>query len=91
MTDGEEKSGGRSEANAWVAKSSCAKLITEPMGKVNPIREFEVTSVYAMLNGQHMVYIPNPRDLDSVVGVLRDYRPSMFVSALGLATVSALA
>jgi long-chain acyl-CoA synthetase len=37
-----------------------------------------MTSVYAMLNGHHTVYIPNPRDLDSVVKVMRDYRPSMF-------------
>jgi long-chain acyl-CoA synthetase len=37
-----------------------------------------MTSVYAMLNGQHMVYIPNPRDIDSIVKVMRDYRPAMF-------------
>ncbi|MBT4521594.1 MAG: AMP-binding protein, partial [Halieaceae bacterium] len=37
-----------------------------------------MTSVYAMLNGLHMIYIPNPRDLPSVVAVMRDYRPSIF-------------
>ncbi|MEH6582524.1 MAG: AMP-binding protein [Halioglobus sp.] len=37
-----------------------------------------MTSIYTLLNGFHMVYIPNPRDLDSVVKAMRTYRPSIF-------------
>ncbi|MFT6050571.1 MAG: long-chain acyl-CoA synthetase [Halioglobus sp.] len=37
-----------------------------------------MTAVYTMLKGSHMVFIPNPRDLPSVVSVLRDYKPTMF-------------
>lgn len=37
-----------------------------------------MTSVYSMLNGWHTVYVPNPRDIDSVVAAIREYRPAMF-------------
>ncbi len=36
------------------------------------------TAMYNMLNGSHMVLIPNPRDISSVVKVLHTYRPTMF-------------
>lgn len=43
---------GQSNMQWTCAKSSCSKLKVEPVGEkgVNPIREFEVTSVYAMLH-----------------------------------------
>ncbi|MDT8389157.1 MAG: sialate O-acetylesterase [Lentisphaeria bacterium] len=41
---------GQSNMQWKVAKSSCNKLTVEPENGVNPIREFEVTSVYAMLH-----------------------------------------
>lgn len=37
-----------------------------------------MTCVYTLLNGSHMAMIPNPRDIDSVVKVLRDYKPAIF-------------
>lgn len=41
---------GQSNMQWKVAKSSCNKLVVEPRDGINPIREFEVTSVYAMLH-----------------------------------------
>jgi long-chain acyl-CoA synthetase len=37
-----------------------------------------MTAVYSMLNGLHMVFIPNPRDLSSVVSAIRESRPAIF-------------
>lgn len=37
-----------------------------------------MTSIYTLLNGSHMVMIPNPRDISSVVKVMRDYQPTLF-------------
>ncbi|NQY02784.1 MAG: AMP-binding protein [Halieaceae bacterium] len=37
-----------------------------------------MTCVYSMLRGGHLVFIPNPRDLDSIVKVMSSYRPSLF-------------
>jgi hypothetical protein len=41
---------GQSNMQWKVAKSSCVKLKVEPVGGVAPIREFEITSVYAALH-----------------------------------------
>jgi len=35
-------------------------------------------SMYGLFVGAHTVYIPNPRDLDSVVKAFKDYQPSLF-------------
>ncbi len=35
-------------------------------------------SMYALHGGAHTVFIPNPRDLDSVVAAFREYRPNLF-------------
>jgi long-chain acyl-CoA synthetase len=37
-----------------------------------------MTAVYSMLNGLHMIFIPNPRDLSSVVSAIRETRPAIF-------------
>ncbi len=37
-----------------------------------------MTCIYTMLRGGHMVFIPNPRDIPSVVKVMKDYRPNIF-------------
>ena len=37
-----------------------------------------MTCIYTMLRGGHMVFIPNPRDLSSVVKTLKDYEPNIF-------------
>jgi long-chain acyl-CoA synthetase len=37
-----------------------------------------MTCVYSMHNGLHTVFIPNPRDLPSVVKTIADYKPSVF-------------
>lgn len=37
-----------------------------------------MTAVYSMLNGLHMVLIPNPRDLSSVVSAIQEFRPAIF-------------
>ena len=37
-----------------------------------------MTCVYSLHNGMHTVFIPNPRDLPSVVKTMADYRPSVF-------------
>jgi len=37
-----------------------------------------MTCVYSMFKGSHMVFIPNPRDIGSVVSILREYKPAMF-------------
>ncbi|MFV0278619.1 MAG: AMP-binding protein [Parahaliea sp.] len=37
-----------------------------------------MTCLYSMLNGFHVVLVPNPRDLATVVQALRDYRPQVF-------------
>ncbi len=37
-----------------------------------------MTCVYSMLNGRHTVFVPNPRDLKSVVQTFRDYPPAVF-------------
>ena len=37
-----------------------------------------MTCIYSMLRGGHMVLIPNPRDIPSVVKVMKDYRPNIF-------------
>ncbi|MEH6590467.1 MAG: AMP-binding protein [Halioglobus sp.] len=52
------------------------RVIAQPL-PVYHIYAF-MTAVFSMLNGQHMVFIPNPRDLPSVVKVLNDYKPAMF-------------
>lgn len=37
-----------------------------------------MTCIYSMHNGMHVVFIPNPRDLPSVVKTLKEYQPSIF-------------
>ena len=37
-----------------------------------------MTCVFSMLGGSLVVFIPNPRDIDSVVEVMKNYRPSIF-------------
>ena len=37
-----------------------------------------MTCVYAMHNGMHMVFVPNPRDMDSMVKTIAKYKPSVF-------------
>ncbi len=57
-------------------------LTDEDRVLVQPLPVYHIyafmTCVYSMLNGNHVVFIPNPRDLDSVVKILRDYRPAVF-------------
>ncbi len=36
-----------------------------------------MTSLYSMLGGAHTVYVPNARDIGSVVAAIRDYRPTL--------------
>ncbi|TXS93051.1 AMP-binding protein [Parahaliea maris] len=64
-----------------------ALLETHPLGDdahvtVQPLPVYHIyafmTSLYNMLKGSHMIYIPNPRDLGSVVKTLRDYKPDIF-------------
>jgi long-chain acyl-CoA synthetase len=52
------------------------RVIAQPL-PVYHIYAF-MTSIYSMLRGGHIVLIPNPRDLPSVVKVMRDYRPNIF-------------
>jgi long-chain acyl-CoA synthetase len=52
------------------------RVIVQPL-PVYHIYAF-MTAVFSMLNGQHMVFIPNPRDLPSVVKVMKDYKPAVF-------------
>jgi long-chain acyl-CoA synthetase len=58
------------------------KLADEDRVIVQPLPVYHIyafmTAVFSMLNGQHMVFIPNPRDLPSLVGVLKKYQPAMF-------------
>lgn len=37
-----------------------------------------MTCVFSMVNGRHMVLVPNPRDLSSVVKAMDRYRPAIF-------------
>ena len=53
-----------------------AMVVVQPL-PVYHIYAF-MTSIYSMLNGSHMVFVPNPKDIASVVSVLRDYKPAMF-------------
>ena len=53
-----------------------AQVLAQPL-PVYHIYAF-MTCVYSMLRGGHVVFIPNPRDIDSVVEVLKTYRPSIF-------------
>lgn len=62
-------------------------LETHPLGEeahvtVQPLPVYHIyafmTSLYNMLKGSHMIYIPNPRDMGSVVKTLRDYQPDIF-------------
>ncbi|MBN7796685.1 AMP-binding protein [Parahaliea mediterranea] len=54
----------------------------EPQTVVQPLPVYHIyafmTALYSMVNGSHMVLVPNPRDLDSVVAAIRDYKPTMF-------------
>ncbi len=36
-----------------------------------------MTSLYSMLGGAHTVYVPNARDIGSVVAAVRDYKPTL--------------
>ena len=56
--------------------SNDERVIAQPL-PVYHIYAF-MTSIYSMLRGGHIVFIPNPRDLPSVVKVMRDYRPNIF-------------
>ena len=53
-----------------------AQVLAQPL-PVYHIYAF-MTCVYSMLRGSHVVFIPNPRDIDSVVEVMKNYRPSIF-------------
>ncbi|WP_116364499.1 AMP-binding protein [Parahaliea mediterranea] len=62
-------------------------LETQPLDKdhsvtAQPLPVYHIyafmTAMYSMLHGAHMVFIPNPRDLPSVVKTLRDYKPDIF-------------
>jgi len=52
------------------------RVIAQPL-PVYHIYAF-MTCIYSMLRGRHMVFIPNPRDLPSVVKVMKEYRPNIF-------------
>jgi long-chain acyl-CoA synthetase len=62
-------------------------MVTQPLGPedrtvVQPLPVYHIyafmSCVYAMVNGLHMVFVPNPRDLSSVVKVMARYRPALF-------------
>ena len=55
------------------------RVIVQPL-PVYHIYAF-MTCVYSMLNGSHMVFIPNPRDVDSVVKILKDYPPCLLYTS----------
>lgn len=52
------------------------RVIAQPL-PVYHIYAF-MTCLYSMLRGGHMVFIPNPRDLPSVVKAMKEYRPNIF-------------
>ena len=53
-----------------------AQVLAQPL-PVYHIYAF-MTCVYSMLRGGHVVFIPNPREVSSVVEVLKEYKPSIF-------------
>nr|WP_269473322.1 AMP-binding protein [Kineobactrum salinum] len=62
-------------------------MVTQPLGPedctlLQPLPVYHIyafmTCIYSMVNGKHMVLVPNPRDLSSVVKAMARYRPAIF-------------
>lgn len=57
-------------------------LTKEGQVVVQPLPVYHIyafmTCVFSILNGSHMVFVPNARDIPSVVAALREYQPTTF-------------
>ncbi|MFV0478620.1 MAG: AMP-binding protein [Parahaliea sp.] len=70
-------------ANVLQVDSFMATHPVEPLGQVmvQPLPVYHIyaftTSIFSMLSGGHTVFVPNARDIGSVVAAMREYQPGL--------------